>query len=217
MNCCHVKGLENHFDKKFAIKKLKRYQKKGADSITQKILKGIKERDMQGACLIDIGGGVGEVQFELLRMGVEKTISVEASSAFIEVAKTEARRLNLDHKMTYTHGDFVDLESGIKIQRVVSLVKVICCYQDWKKLIETSLSKSNKYFILVYPHDNRFAKFITFLENLGLSIFQPAFRVYIHSAKNINDLIADKGFKKIYFDKTFVWRIEIFEKIPDAA
>jgi magnesium-protoporphyrin O-methyltransferase len=60
--------------------------------MTHLLLDGVKAVGVEGATLLDIGGGVGVVQLELLSVGALRATEVGASSAFLHVARTEAQR-----------------------------------------------------------------------------------------------------------------------------
>jgi predicted RNA methylase len=77
MNCCQARGIEAFFDKKTADKVL---------------IAALTAEGIEGMTLLDIGGGVGALQQELLAAGVSSATNVEASTADAEVSKEEAER-----------------------------------------------------------------------------------------------------------------------------
>ena len=79
MFCCQCQAIERQFDQRVAARKLKRYRKRGPARTTQMLIDALRARGIQGATLLDIGGGVGAVQHELLQAGVATATSVEAS------------------------------------------------------------------------------------------------------------------------------------------
>ena len=64
--------------------------------------------------LLDIGGGIGAVQHELLDAGVTHVTSVDASAPYLEAAREEAGARH-DGRVTYVHGDFVDLADSVRL------------------------------------------------------------------------------------------------------
>ena len=66
MSCCQCKGIENIFDKKAAKRELKRYQKKGPSKTTRMLLEAINEKGVLGLDFLDIGGGIGAIQYGLI-------------------------------------------------------------------------------------------------------------------------------------------------------
>ena len=66
MSCSQCLGIENLFDQKSAEKDLSRYLKKGPDKTTRILVEAIQKEGIQGFTLLDIGGGVGAIQYALL-------------------------------------------------------------------------------------------------------------------------------------------------------
>lgn len=82
MDCCQCNGIETLFNEKEAKKKLRAYRKDGSAKTTRiliEALKGLAQGHGQGIVgkgkgkgmtLLDIGGGVGATQHELMRAGI---------------------------------------------------------------------------------------------------------------------------------------------------
>jgi predicted RNA methylase len=65
MSCCQCQGIQTLFGERVARNDLKRYRKKGPLK-TRMLLQALKAEGVEGATLLDIGGGVGAVSNELL-------------------------------------------------------------------------------------------------------------------------------------------------------
>ena len=63
MGCCQCQGIENMFDKKAAKRQLKRYLKKGPSKTTSMLLNAIHKEGVHGLNFLDIGGGIGAIQY----------------------------------------------------------------------------------------------------------------------------------------------------------
>ncbi len=97
MDCCQCQGIETTFDKKNALKELKKYHMKGPSKTTNSLINFFKTEGVEGKSLLDIGGGVGTIQHELLTLGVTSVINIEASTAYHEIGK---RKQNIKDKLT---------------------------------------------------------------------------------------------------------------------
>jgi len=72
MNCCSggvYPAAERQFGAAVAERNLRRYLKKRPDATTQLLLDGVADHLVAGDSLLDIGGGVGVIDFELLSKG----------------------------------------------------------------------------------------------------------------------------------------------------
>ena len=92
MKCCQCQGIESQFNAKQAAKELKDYRRRGPRKSTRMLIEALGAEGIKGMTLLDIGGGVGAIQHELLSAGVSSATDVEASLAYMETAKEEAQR-----------------------------------------------------------------------------------------------------------------------------
>jgi 16S rRNA G966 N2-methylase RsmD len=112
MACCQCQGIERLFGRQEAQRKLRAYARHGPDRTTRLLLDAVKGEHIEGATLLDIGGGVGVAHLELLSAGLRSATDVDASSAYLDGAREEARRRGYGDRVTYHHGDFVRVGSG---------------------------------------------------------------------------------------------------------
>ncbi len=69
--CCDPRGCDRFFGPSFARRVARRYRKRGLDRIARRMVSFLEQRGIQGASVLEIGGGVGEIQVELLKRGAD--------------------------------------------------------------------------------------------------------------------------------------------------
>src|SRR5688572_19734839 len=144
MICNHCQQVERVFDKQRAQNDLFRYHQKGPDEPTQDLVNALVKMGVQGQTLLDIGSGIGVIQYELLSKGLIRAIAVEASTAFLELANEEARRAGYEGKITYLKGDYTEVHRDAGYADIVTLDKVVCCYPDAVKLVSLSSTHATR-------------------------------------------------------------------------
>ncbi|MFW9959368.1 MAG: methyltransferase domain-containing protein, partial [Candidatus Odinarchaeota archaeon] len=199
MSCRQCTSIEEHFDENYVAKELKKYRKEGPEKTTQVLINALLAEGVSGMTLLDIGGGIGVIQHELLRAGVSSCINVEASSAYIEAAKEEAQRQGHAESMKHLCGNFVDLAADIPQCDIVTLDRVICCYHDVEKLVEKSSVLAGELYGLVYPLNNWKARFLGALENLTYRLHRSSFRVFVHPTDVVEDIVRGNGFERLFY------------------
>ena len=162
--------------------------------------------------LLDIGGGVGAVQHELIDAGVQQVTSVDASTAYLTAAKVEAQRRGLADHVSYHHGNFVDLASDIAPADIVTLDRVICCYHDMEKLVGLSAARSRKLYGLVYPRDAWWVKLGLAFENFFFWLRRNHYRTYAHPTKAVEDIVKSNGLKRRSYRQTLVWQVVVYSR-----
>ena len=214
MSCAsHCCGAEKVFDEKGVKKALKKYSKKGPDNFSQQLIDALKRQNISQLSLLDIGGGIGILQHELLKEHLSHTTDVDSSEAYIAGAKALMVENGTQDRMNFIHGDFNEHIDKIEQHDIVTLSRVVCCYPDVDRLINNSIGKTNKYYGLVYPADNILIKMGIGLMNLSLYLRRNPFRTFVHSVDKMNGLISSHGFERVYLGNALMWRIALYKRI----
>ena len=65
-DCCDQPGYQTVFSDRFAKRVARTYRKRGLDPTQSRMVSFLIEHGIEGASVLEIGGGVGELQIELL-------------------------------------------------------------------------------------------------------------------------------------------------------
>lgn len=213
MSCCHGEGCNAQFDMRQARHDLKRYHKEGADPTTRALLQLIEGAGVQGAHLLDIGGGVGAIHHHLLDKGVYAATHVDASESYLEMAREEAGTRGHSDRVRFVKGDFVKVAGDVSEADVVTLDRVICCYGDMESLVGASAAKAKRLYGVVFPRDHWYLKPAFGSINLWKRITGSRFRVFLHPVRAIDAAIRRQGFRQKSSLRTFVWNVALYERV----
>lgn len=213
MKCCsQCQGIERMFDDGVAAEELAEYQKRGPARTTRILLDALRQAGVEGLTLLDIGGGVGAIQHEMIRAGASHVTHVDASSAYLNTARREAERLGHADRVQYQHGDFVTLAPQIEAADVVTLDRVICCYPDMPALVGLSSAHARRYYAAVFPRDFWGYRLGVRLANLFLRLQRNPFRMFVHRTQAIDAILQSNGFRRQVHRKTLVWQIVVYDR-----
>ncbi len=213
MSCCgHCDDAGTFFGKGTARRDLRRYRKKGPLRTTALLLGGLRELGVEGRSLLDVGGGVGAIQHELLAEGLDRAIQVDASEAYLEAARAEAERRGQGARASFHYGDFADLAPELPEVDFVTLDRVVCCYPDPPRLLGAAADRARNAIGLVYPRERFGVGTFLALTNLWLRIRGSEFRVYLHPVDRIRGLMREAGFELARSERTFVWHVELHRR-----
>jgi magnesium-protoporphyrin O-methyltransferase len=210
-DCCNPSGYRHFFNQREARRSLRQYDKRGLDNIARAMVDFLVSRGMQGRSLLEVGGGIGAVQVELLKAGAEKTVNVELSPGYERVAAELLEREGLTAKVTRELGDFTEMAGDLAADDVF-MNRVICCYPDMPRLLGAALTSSRRFVAASFPRDRLGAKIAIGLGNLYCRIRRVDFRAFVHPVEAIEDVAAAHGFRIVYHDQNFVWRGVVFER-----
>jgi magnesium-protoporphyrin O-methyltransferase len=216
MKSCQCEGIEAVFNQAEAGRKLKEYHKKGPVASTRLLLSALRAAGVAGRTLLDVGGGVGAIQYDLLKAGARTAISVDASPAYVALARQEASRQGLADRIEYHLGDFVEVAHRIPSADIVTLDRVICCYDDMPALVRLSAERAGQLYALVFPQDALWVRLAIHLENLVERIRGSAYRAFVHPTAAVEAILLERGLARRYYRRSGVWQIAVYARSPRA-
>jgi 2-polyprenyl-3-methyl-5-hydroxy-6-metoxy-1,4-benzoquinol methylase len=220
MHCCRgvdYPAAERQFGPRVAERDIRNYQRKGPDRATRLLLTGLQESRLRAEKLLDIGGGVGVVSFELIsRLALTRATLVEASPSYLDVARREAEKRGWSDRLYFVAGDFSGIAERIEPADVVAMHRVICCYPDYESLLRQALSHCRERFAFSYPRNRWYIRAWLAMDNLRRRIFGNSFSVFVHPPAAMHAIIREAGFDPVNQRATAVWSIEVYARPPSA-
>lgn len=216
MGCCQCQGGANVFGKKSAEWQLKGYRKSGPDRTTRMLIEALRAEGVEGLSLLDIGGGVGAIAWELLKSGVSEVTAVDASPAYVAVAREEAAREGVADRVAWQEGDFVALAGEVPAAGIVTLDRVICCYPDMPALVGASASKATRLYGAVYPRDTWWFRLVGRVFNVVQRVRRDSFRFYAHPTTAVDATIRGHGLTPRYHRETPLWQVVVYARAAGA-
>lgn len=210
MNCC--RSYEACFDQATARQELHDYRRKGPGKTTGSLLEALKQRGIEKLTLLDIGGGVGVIQHELLQAGAGGSTHVDASSAYLEASREEAERRGHSDRSSYHYGDFVALAPQLEPADIVTLDRVICCYHDMPALVGLSAARARKLYGLVFPRDTWWIKLGVPFINVLLRLRREPFRVFAHPTGAVDAVVRDQGLALRFHRRFLIWQVMVYQR-----
>ena len=215
-DCCKV-DYDEHFSADDARRDILDYRAHGAQGSTRRLLDALIAEGVEAGTLLDIGGGVGVVQLELLRAGVASSLDVDASAPYIAVARAEAAEEGFGAKTEYRHGDFVDLADGVEPADIVTLDRVVCCYGDVAGLVTQSARRARRLYGLVYPVRRWPLRIVATIMNFVTRLTGGDYRMYVHDPRLVDRLIREAGLEPRYQHAGWVWQTVVYARTGPAA
>jgi 2-polyprenyl-3-methyl-5-hydroxy-6-metoxy-1,4-benzoquinol methylase len=201
------------YDEKVAAADLSRYRKDGPRPWARALIEAIQAEGVVGATLLDIGGGIGVIQYELLDSGAARATSVEASSASVSAARSERDRRGLTDRVTYRNGDFVDLADSIEHADVVTLDRVLNVYPDWERLASLSADHARRLYGVVIPRDTRFVRLVIIAINLIMRLRRQRVRAAVVPIDELERILHQRGLSRC-FSATIgpAWQVALYRR-----
>lgn len=208
-SCCRT-DYDALFDERMARSQLAAYRRRGADRHTRDLIAALEAEGIEDATLLDIGGGIGAIQVDLLAAGAASSMDVDASHAYLAAARLEAERRGFGQRAAHRYGDFVELGDEVGPADVVTLDRVICCYPDMLALVGASVSHARRLYGLIYPVDRWWIRAAAAVGNLGLRVLGRSFRIHIHATRAVDELVRSHGFERRTSRQWVVWQMVVY-------
>ncbi len=210
-NCCQI--TDNTFGEADARAGLRRYRRRGPASQTRLILRGIRERGLKDATLLDVGGGVGAIHHELMPDTVRHATHVDASSAYLKAAEDEASRRGHSPAVEFIHADFADVAAGLPPADIVTLDRVVCCYPDFRALLDAAAGHSTRLLAMSYPREAWYTRLVVRGMDFIQALRRDPFRVFVHPVAEMDSVLSSNGLKRVSLKRLFFWEVALYSRL----
>jgi len=190
----------------------KRYRKKGLDATARRMVEFLEGRGIEGATVLEIGGGVGEIQIELLKAGAAHAVNLELSPGYDEEAERLLHEAELEGRVDRRLHDIAVDPEGVEAADVVLLHRVVCCYPDYERLLGAAAQRARRFLVFSYPPRNAISRLFVTVENLVFRVLRKEYRSFTHPPSAMLGVLAERGLRRTFEHHTLVWQVAGLER-----
>jgi magnesium-protoporphyrin O-methyltransferase len=214
--CCTPAGYRKIFGEKTARRDVRKYRRRGLDRAAGLIVDFLTDRGVGGDEVLEVGGGAGAIQVELLKAGAARSTNVELSPEYEPFAAELLREEGFEGRVDRRLGDFVREADEIEPADDVVLHRVVCCYPDPQALVGTAADKARRRLVLSFPPDRLVFRLGSAFLNALLAVRRTEFRSFVHPVPRILGAARAGGLEPVFEARTPLWRIVGFERTRSA-
>ncbi len=211
-SCCQPGDYDKIFNEKHARSKGRAYARKGLTGHGQRIVDFVRGKAPPGYTLLEIGGGIGDIQLELLQGGAARTINVELATQWERVASELIHERGLDDRVERRLGDFVREADTIPTADVVVMNRVVCCYPDAEALVGAAADHARRFLVMTLPVDRWWTRWGLAAANVFLRVRGDTFRAYVHPTRAVLSAAQQRGMRPIEHRRGFIWQLIALER-----
>ena len=216
VRCCDPRGCDAVFGPRFARRLAKRYRKRGLDETAAQMVAFLEQHGIAGATVLEIGGGIGDIQLELLKRGAARTVNLELSPAYDDEARALLREAGLEGRAERQITDIAADGDTVDAADVVILHRVVCCYPDYERLLSAVASHARRLVVFSHPPRNAVSRFVLALQNLALRLMRREFRTFAHPPDAMLRVLEERGLRPVFAHHGTVWHVEGLERTSPA-
>ena len=204
MSCCRPSGYEKVFGEKLARHDVQKYRRAGLPASARWIVDSVVGRGISGADVLEVGGGVGAIQLELLKAGANHTLNVEFSPGYEAAAAKLAGEAGFTGRIDRKIGDFAQ-DGPFDDADVVVMHRVVCCYPDYERLIGEAANHARRVLVFSFPPRNLVSRIINASANLWMRITRRDFRSYVHPPETMIEVARRQGLEPVASRRRRIW------------
>jgi 2-polyprenyl-3-methyl-5-hydroxy-6-metoxy-1,4-benzoquinol methylase len=205
--CCDPRGCDRFFGERFARRTARRYRKRGLGKAERAIVGYLESAGLEGATVLEVGGGVGELQVELLKRGAERAVNLELSPAYDEEAARLLTEAGLESRVERRLHDIAVDPGAVEPVDVVVLHRVVCCYPDYDRLLDAAAAHARRALVFSYPRRNAISRAIIAAENAGFRLLRQEFRVFAHPPEAMLAVLRERGLGARFAHAGLAWQV----------
>jgi 2-polyprenyl-3-methyl-5-hydroxy-6-metoxy-1,4-benzoquinol methylase len=214
MDCCaHNRGLNKVFSDAQAQADVREYLKKGLRRPSHAMLQAVVAAagdGLAGASLLEVGGGIGALQIELLKRGAAEATNVDVSGAYVRAAQNLAQQHGLSSRVTHHQADFARVSSDLPAADIVLMHRVVCCYPHMEDLVRAAAGRSRGLLLLSHPTTAWYMQLGRRLLNAAMWISRSEYRFFLHNPQDIRGVARNAGFRPLLHRTAWPWHILAF-------
>jgi magnesium-protoporphyrin O-methyltransferase len=210
--CCARHGQEEVFGARSAAADARKYRRKGADPMARSLARHAGAAGLDGATVLEIGGGIGQVLLELVRAGAASGEVVELVPEYEPHVRALAREAGVADRVSFRTADLVADPAAGRPADVVVLNKVVCCTPDGVELAGIAASLARRTLALSYPRDVWWVRVALRVVNLFFRARRGRFRAFLHPQQALDAAIEAHGLARASERDGPVFRIAAFER-----
>jgi magnesium-protoporphyrin O-methyltransferase len=210
--CCDPRGYDQVFGARFARRAATRYRKKGLGTAARRMVDLLADHGVAGATVLEIGGGVGELQIELLRRGAASATNLELSPGYEAEAARLLEESGLTGRVTRRLADLVTDPDAAEPADVVVLHRVVCCYPDHSRLLGAAADHARRLLAFSHPPRNVVSRSFLATQNAVLRLSGREFRAFAHPPAAMRAALAEHGMQVSAEREAPVWQVVVVSR-----
>ncbi|HEU0335308.1 MAG TPA: hypothetical protein VFR43_02070 [Gaiellaceae bacterium] len=212
VSACRCDGCDAMFGEKGARRAVVRYLEKGLGGEAPLLADWASEGGLEGASVLEVGGGVGQLQAELLRRGAVTGTVVELVAAYEPYAAELAAAVGVGERSSFVVADLTADGDEVPAADMVVLRRVVCCSPRGIELLGAAAARTRRVLVASYPRRSWWVRVVVRLQNVAFALLRREFRVYVHDPASLEAAAAAHGLTWAQRQRGPVWESVAFAR-----
>ena len=157
--------------------------------------------------MLEVGGGIGAIQIELLKAGAARAVSVELTPTYEAEANALLREAGLADRVERKIMDFASAGAGVESADIVIMNRVICCYPDMPQLAGAASDHAREVLVLSFPKRSWWMLPAALVFNAVLRVTRREFQIFLHPPRRIVATVEGHGLHQVFAKTGAFWTV----------
>jgi magnesium-protoporphyrin O-methyltransferase len=211
-DCCSPSAYRRIFSEDRAQANARRYRRRGLDAVSRSIVELLRGRGADGRTVLEVGGGIGAIEIELLRAGAAGAVSVELTPTYEGVAASLLRETGFAGRVERRVMDFAERDEEVAPADFVVLNRVICCYPDMPRLAGAAARHTGAVLVMSFPRRTWWTRLLIGIANVAFRVTRQGFRVFVHEPDRVRATAEREGLRPWHDHRGVFWQVVAFER-----
>jgi len=195
------------FGATFSRRMAARYRKRGLDTTEKAIVGLLEQSGVAGATVLEIGGGAGAIQLELLERGAASATNLELSPGYEPEAAALIAEAGFTGRVQRRLLDIATDPGAVATADIVVLHRVVCCYPDYARLLGAAADHARRELVFSHPPRNLVSRAVVATQNLLFRLVGREFRTFAHPPAAMLAVLAEHGLQLRAVHHGRVWQV----------
>jgi 2-polyprenyl-3-methyl-5-hydroxy-6-metoxy-1,4-benzoquinol methylase len=206
-DCCTPKGYRWVFSERSARAEARRYRRSGLDATSRRIFEFVKKQGVEGRTVLEVGGGIGAIQIELLKAGAARAVSIELTPTYEEEATALLREAGLVERAERRILDFATAGATVEGADIVIMNRVICCYPDMPRLAGAASDHTRELLVMSFPKGSWWMRIGLAIVNTMFRVTRREFQIFVHPPRRILATSEQHGLHTVLDETGVFWTV----------
>jgi hypothetical protein len=205
VTCCTPTGYRAVFGARSVERDGRRYARKGLAPSAVWLRDRLAAGGVEGRSVLEIGGGIGDLQIELVEAGAAHATNIELIDTYEQTAGALAAEHGLQGRIDRRIGDFALDAEAAPTADIVVMHRVVCCYPHPDTLVAAACECSSDRVAVTIPRESWWVKLGFATMNAWFRVRRIGFQAYVHPIERMLAVAATHGFRPTGDQRGRMW------------
>lgn len=207
-SCCRAEPCEEMFGSDSTARSdMEQYLTKGLGTLETDMVDALPRNVLaDGSRVLEIGGGIGAIQAELLKRGASTGEVIELVEGYAPYAARLAEQLRLTGRTTFRVHDVLADPTDVEPADVVVMNRVVCCSADGLSLARFAARLTRGALLMSFPRSNAITKAFAATQRFVYRLLGRKYRAFVWPEDELVAAGEREGLAPVAADGDWLWR-----------